>query len=172
MRSFIKLLVWNSEGKRTIGGHRCRWEANIEMEHHSSSHRPYSDPQSRDFSCCPYSVKSATWWRTQYSVYGCETWSLTIREEHTLRVFENRVLRIFGRKREEWQDDGEKKLHNEELRNLYSSPTMFRMIKSRRMRWTGHVARLGRRGILLYLLTHGAESFLRSRQLCSHSRTS
>jgi hypothetical protein len=69
-------------------------------------------------------------------LYGCETWSLTVREERKLRVFENRVLRrIFGPKREgvtvEWR-----KLHNEELHNLYSSPSIIRIIKSRRM-WHG-----------------------------------
>jgi hypothetical protein len=74
-------------------------------------------------------------------LYGCETWSLTLREEHGLRVFENRVLRrIFGPKRE---DDGSwRKLHNDELHNLYSSPNVVRVIKSRRMRWAGHVARM------------------------------
>jgi hypothetical protein len=76
-------------------------------------------------------------------LYGCETWSLTLREEHRLRVFENRVLRrIFGPKRDEvtgkWR-----KLHNEELHNFYSSPNIIRQIKSRRMRWAGHVARMG-----------------------------
>jgi hypothetical protein len=65
-------------------------------------------------------------------LYGCETWSLTLREEHRLRVFENRVLRrIFWSKRDEVTGDW-RKLHNEELHNLYSSPN--RMIKSRRMR--------------------------------------
>jgi hypothetical protein len=74
-------------------------------------------------------------------LYGCETWSLTLREEHRLRMFENRVLRIiFGPKRDE-VTGGWRKLHNE-LHNLYSSP--IKMIKSRRMRWTGHVARMGR----------------------------
>jgi hypothetical protein len=76
-------------------------------------------------------------------LYGCETWSLILREEHRLRVFENRVLRrIFGPKRD--QVTGERrKLHNEELRDLYSSPSMVKIIKGRRMRWAGHVARMG-----------------------------
>jgi hypothetical protein len=76
-------------------------------------------------------------------VYGCETWSLTLREEHRLRVFENKLLRrIFGPKRD-GVTGGCRKLHNEELRDLYSSPSIIRIIKSRRMRWTGHVARMG-----------------------------
>jgi hypothetical protein len=76
-------------------------------------------------------------------LYGCETRSLTLREEHRLRVFENRVLRrIFGPKREE--DRSRRKLHNDELHSLYSSPNIVRVIKSRRMRWAGHVARMGR----------------------------
>jgi hypothetical protein len=65
-------------------------------------------------------------------LYGCETWSVTLGEEHTLRVSENRVLRIFGPKREE--DGSWRKLHNDELRSLYSSPNIVRVIKSRRMR--------------------------------------
>jgi hypothetical protein len=65
---------------------------------------------------------------------------LTLREEHRLRVFENRVLRrIFGTKRDKVTGGG-RKLHNEELHNVYSSPSIIRMIKSRRMRWAGHVA--------------------------------
>jgi hypothetical protein len=73
-------------------------------------------------------------------LYGCETWSLTLREEHRLRVFENRVLRrIFGPKRDE-VTGGWRKRHTDELHNLYSSPSIMRMIKSRRMRLTGHVA--------------------------------
>jgi hypothetical protein len=65
-----------------------------------------------------------------------------LREEHRLRVFENRVLRrIFGPKSEE--DGSWRKLHNDELHNLYSSPNIVRVIKSRRMRWVGHVARMG-----------------------------
>jgi hypothetical protein len=76
-------------------------------------------------------------------LYGCETWSLTLREEHRLRVFENRVLRrIFGTKRNEVTGEW-RKLHNEELCDLYSSPSIIRIIKSRRMRWAGYVARMG-----------------------------
>jgi hypothetical protein len=75
-------------------------------------------------------------------LYGCETWSLTLGEEQRLRVFENRVLRrIFGPKREE--DGSWIKLHNDELHSLYSSPNIVKVIKSRRMRWPGHVARMG-----------------------------
>jgi len=67
-------------------------------------------------------------------LYGCETWSLTLREEHRLRVFENRVLRrIFGPRRDEVTGEW-KKLHNEELNDLYFSPIIVRVIKSRRMR--------------------------------------
>jgi hypothetical protein len=75
-------------------------------------------------------------------LYGCETWSLTLREEHRLRVFENRVLRIFGLKRDvvtgEWR-----RLHSGELHNLYSSPDIIRQIKSRRIKWVGHVEHMG-----------------------------
>jgi hypothetical protein len=66
-----------------------------------------------------------------------------LREEHRLRVFENRVLRrILGPKRDEVTGEW-RKLHNEELHNLYSSPDIIRQVKSRRMRWEGHVARMG-----------------------------
>jgi hypothetical protein len=76
-------------------------------------------------------------------LYGCETWSLTLREEHRLNVFENRVLRrIFGPKRDEVTGQW-RKLHSGELHNLYSSPNISRQIKSRRMRWAGHVACMG-----------------------------
>jgi hypothetical protein len=67
-------------------------------------------------------------------------------EEHRLRVFENRVLRMFGPKRDE-VTGGYRKLHNEEHHNLYSPPSITRIMKSRRMRWAGHVARMGRRGM-------------------------
>jgi len=86
-------------------------------------------------------------------LYGCETWSLTLREECRLRVFENRVLRrIFGPKRDEVTGEW-RKLHNEELNNLYSSPNIVRVIKSRRMRWAGRVARMGEgRGVYRVLV--------------------
>jgi hypothetical protein len=73
-------------------------------------------------------------------LYGCETWSLTLREDHRLRVFENRVLRrIFGPKRDEVTGEW-RRLHKEELNDLYSPPNIIRVIKSRRMRCAGHVA--------------------------------
>jgi hypothetical protein len=76
-------------------------------------------------------------------LYGFETWSLALREEHRLREFENRVLRrIFGPKRDEVIGDW-RKLHNEELHNLYCSQSVIRIIKSRRIRWAEHVARMG-----------------------------
>jgi hypothetical protein len=76
-------------------------------------------------------------------MYGCETWSLILREEHRLWVFENRVLRgIFGPMRDEVTGEW-RKLHNGELHNLYSSPDIIRQIKSRIMKWAGHVARMG-----------------------------
>ena len=74
---------------------------------------------------------------------GCETWSLTLREERRPRVFENRVLRrVFGPKRDEVAGEW-RKLHNEELIDLYSLPNIVRVIKSRRMKWVGHVALMG-----------------------------
>jgi len=82
-------------------------------------------------------------------LYGCETWSLTLREERKLRVFENTALRrIFGPWRDEVTEEWWK-LHNEELNDLYSSTDILRVIKSRRIRWAGHVARMGEeRGVL------------------------
>ncbi|KAJ4438175.1 hypothetical protein ANN_14114 [Periplaneta americana] len=75
--------------------------------------------------------------------YGCETWTLTLREEQRLRVFENKVLRkIFGAKRDEVTGEW-RKLHNTELHALYSSPDIIRNIKSRHLSWAGHVARMG-----------------------------
>jgi len=86
-------------------------------------------------------------------LYGCETWSLTLREERKLRVFANMVLRrIFGLRRDEvtWEW---RRLHNEKLNDLYSSPNIVRVIKSRRMRWAEHVARMGEeRGVYRVLV--------------------
>ena len=76
-------------------------------------------------------------------LYGFETWSLILREERRLRVFENRLLRrVFVPKRDEVTGEW-RKLHNEELCDLYSLPNIVRVVKSRRMRWAGHVARMG-----------------------------
>jgi len=76
-------------------------------------------------------------------LYGCETWSLTLRDERRLRVFENRVLRrVFGPKRDEVTEEW-RELHNEELKDIYSLLNIVRVVKSRRMRWAGHVARMG-----------------------------
>ena len=77
-------------------------------------------------------------------LYGCENWSLTLREERRLRVFKKRVLRrIFGPKKVKVTAE-QRKIHNEELNDLYSSPNIFRVIKSRRMRWARHATRIGR----------------------------
>ena len=77
-------------------------------------------------------------------LYGRETWSLTLREERKLRVSEKMVLRrrIFGPRRDEVKGEL-RRLHNAELNDLYSSPNNVRVIKSRRMRWAGHVAHMG-----------------------------
>jgi len=75
-------------------------------------------------------------------LHGCENWSLSLREESRLRVFENMVLRrVFGPKKDEVTGEW-RKLHNEELNDLYSLPNIVRVVKSRRMRWAGHVARI------------------------------
>jgi len=86
-------------------------------------------------------------------LYGCETWSVILREECRLRVFENRVLRrIFGPKMDEVTREW-RKLHDEELNDLYSSPYIVQVIKSRRMRWVGHVVHMGeRRGVYWVLV--------------------
>ena len=86
-------------------------------------------------------------------LYGCEAWSLTLREERKLRVFENMVLRrIFGPRRDEVTGQW-RRLHNEELNDLYSSPNIVWVIKLRRMRWAGHVARMGEeRGVYRVLV--------------------
>jgi hypothetical protein len=90
-------------------------------------------------------------------LYGCETWSLTVREEHELRVFETRVLRrIFGPKRDGVMG-GWRKLHNEELHNLYSSPSIMSIMKSRRMRWVGYAAQMGEKRNVYRLLVGKSE---------------
>jgi len=76
-------------------------------------------------------------------LYGWKDWSLTLREERKLRLFENMALRrIFGPRRDEVTGEW-RRLHNEELSDLYSSPNIVQVIKTRRMRWAGHVARMG-----------------------------
>jgi hypothetical protein len=90
-------------------------------------------------------------------LYGCETWSLTLRGDPRLRVFENRVLRrIFGRKRDEvtgkWR-----RLRDEELIDLYCSPNIVRVIKSRKNRWVGYVARMGKKRCVCWVLVSKPE---------------
>jgi hypothetical protein len=86
-------------------------------------------------------------------LYRCETWSLTLRKERRLRVCEKRVLRrVFGPKRDEVTGEW-RKLLNEELSDLYSLPNIVWVVKSRRMRWAGHVARMGEdRGVYRVLV--------------------
>jgi len=86
-------------------------------------------------------------------LYGCEAWSLTLRKARKLRVFENMVLRrIFGPRRDEVTGEW-RRLHNEELNDLYSLPNIVWVIKSRRMRWAGHAARVGEeRGVYRFLV--------------------
>jgi hypothetical protein len=89
-------------------------------------------------------------------LYGCETWSQTLKEEHGLRVFENRVLRIIFRPRRVEVTGGWRKLHNEELHDLYSSSSIITVIKSR-MRWVGHVARMEKKSTAYRLLVETPE---------------
>ena len=90
-------------------------------------------------------------------LYGCETLSLTLRERRRLRVFENRVLRrILGPRRDEVKREG-RKLHNEELNDLYCSPNIVRAIKSRRKVWAVHVARMGKIGGVFMVLVGKSE---------------
>ena len=90
-------------------------------------------------------------------LYGCEIWSLTLREKRKLRLFENMVLRIFGPRRDEVAGEW-RRLHNVELNDLYPSPNIVRVIKWRRMRWAGHVARMGEeRGVYRVLVGNRRE---------------
>ncbi|KAJ4447338.1 hypothetical protein ANN_09342 [Periplaneta americana] len=89
------------------------------------------------------SSSSSSGEKNERVLYGCETWTLTLRVEQRLRVFGNKVLRkIFGAKRDEVTEEW-RKLHNAELHALYSSPDIIRNFKSRRLRWARHVARMG-----------------------------
>ena len=91
-------------------------------------------------------------------LYGCEVWSLTLKEKRKLRVFENRILRqIFGPKRDE---NGEwRRLHNEELHSMYCSPNVVRVIKSRRLRWADHVTKMEEGRSAFKILTGRKETF-------------
>jgi len=85
-------------------------------------------------------------------LYGCETWSLTFREERKLMVIENMVLRrIFGPRRDEVTGEW-RRLHSEEINDLYSSPNIVRVVKSRKMRWVGHVAHMGKERVVYRVL--------------------
>jgi hypothetical protein len=96
-------------------------------------------------------------------LYGSETWFLTLREEHRLRVFKNRVLRkMFGRRRYEVAG-GWRKLHNKELHELYSSSSLIRIIKSWTMRWAGHVVRMGEKRYAYRLLVGKPEGMPKCR---------
>ena len=98
---------------------------------------------------------------------GCETCLLTLREERRLRVFENRVLgRIFGPKRDEVTGEW-RKLHNKELSDLYPLPNIVWVVKSRRMRWAGHVARMGEGKVVYRVLVGKPEG---KRPLGRHRR--
>jgi hypothetical protein len=89
-------------------------------------------------------------------LYGCETRSLTLRGERKLGLSENRVLgRIFGPKRDEVTGEW-RKLHNEEPKDLYSSPSIIRVIKSI-MRWELHVTRMGKRRVVYWVLVGNSE---------------
>jgi len=90
-------------------------------------------------------------------LYGCETWSLTLREECRLRVYENRALtRILEPTKSEVTGEW-RRLHNEELNDLYSSPSIIWVVKLRRMRWTRHVACMGERRSVYRVLVRKPE---------------
>jgi hypothetical protein len=80
-------------------------------------------------------------------LYGCEAWSLASREKHRLKICENRVLRKTLKPKRNEIIGGWRILHNKQLHNLYSSPNIIRIMKSRRVRWAGHSERMGTRQI-------------------------
>jgi hypothetical protein len=87
-----------------------------------------------------------TWkfnYKLTFVLYWCKIWSPTVREEHRLRILVKRVLRRIFRPKREKVEGGWRRLQNEELRYLYASKNIIRVIKSRRIRWTGHLARTG-----------------------------
>jgi len=85
-------------------------------------------------------------------LYGCESWSTTLADEHKLRVFENKILRkIYGPKRDEMTGEW-RRLHNDELYGLYDSPNVVKIMKSRRLRWADHVSRMEKKGRLYSIL--------------------
>ena len=110
-------------------------------------------------------------------LYGCEARSLTLREEPRLRVFKNRILRLISEPKRD--ENGEwRKLHNEELHCLYLSPNILRVIRSRRLRWAGHIVRMeeGRNarrpsdeGHVLPVIVSNEVPFLQMRSVGSHS---
>jgi hypothetical protein len=107
-------------------GMRCHLVQNILSSRLLSNSVTLWDVQNYKFACC----------------YGCEIWSFTLREEYRLRMFKNRVLQIiFGPKRVEVTGDW-RKLHNKQLHDLYCSPNIIWVTKSRRMRWAGQVAHM------------------------------
>jgi hypothetical protein len=86
-------------------------------------------------------------------MYGCETWSLILREEHRLRIFKNRVLRRLLRPKRDEESGECRKLHNEELNDMYRLPTTLQVITPRKMRWARHVASMGKgRGVYRVLV--------------------
>ncbi|KAJ4447080.1 hypothetical protein ANN_09069 [Periplaneta americana] len=150
-RNAYRVLVGRPEGKRPLRRPRRRWEDNIKMDLREVG---YDDRDwinlAQDRDRWRAYVRAAMNLRVKF-IYimdclfyrGCKTWTLTLREEQRLRVFENKVLRkIFGDKRDEVTGEW-RKLQNAELHALYSSPDIIRNIKSRRLRWAGHVARMG-----------------------------
>ncbi|KAJ4450460.1 hypothetical protein ANN_01885 [Periplaneta americana] len=135
-------------------GEACKWKVNYSIDYECASENSLTKWFDERVNCREKLLSSSLLSKNlkvriyktvilPVLLYGCETWTLTLREEHRLRVFENKVLRkIFGAKRDEVTGEW-RKLHNTELHALYSSPDIIRNLKSRRLRWAGHVARMG-----------------------------